>query len=224
MNDNRLGGLALMLGAVSGLVTLTFHPGGGGQHRVTQAQFETLIVVIIGVHAFAITGLPVSFAGALALIRRIDSPLRLALLGLIVYGFGLAAMMAAATISGLVSPDILRQIVARSAASDQWQILMTYNHSINQGFARVGAVAFSVAILLWSLLIVKRRSLPIALGIYGMISAIGVIAALFSGLLDLDLHGFRVITLIEALWFFLAGLFLWKTHDSAVQSANSPSA
>lgn len=219
MNDNRLGGLALMLGAVSGIITLTFHPGGGGQHHVSPAQFEMLIAVIIGVHAFAITGLPVSFAGALALTRRIDSPLRLAVLGLIVYGFGLVAMMAAATISGLVSPGILRQIVAHSAASDQWQTLMTYNHSINQGFACVGTVAFSVAILFWSILIIKRQTLPIALGIYGIISAIAVVVSLFAGLLDLDLHGFRIITLVQAIWFFLAGMFLWRTRDANLHPA-----
>src|SRR6185312_7005832 len=105
MKDNRLGGLALILGAISGIVTLTFHPSGGA-HRVTPAQFEVLIGVIIGVHALAITGLPVSFAGALALTRQIDSPARLAVLGLIVYGFGAVAVMVAATMSGLVTPGV----------------------------------------------------------------------------------------------------------------------
>jgi heme A synthase len=215
MNDNRLGGLALILGAVSGLVTLTFHPGGGG-HPLTPAQFEMLIGLIIGIHALAITGLPISFAGAVALTRQIESPLRLGLLGLVLYGFGLVAMMAAATLSGLVTPEILRHIVTRSPASDQWQTLMTYNHSINQGFARVGAVSFSIAILLWSILIWKRRILPAALGVYGMVSAIGVLVALFGGLLDLELHGFRIITLVQALWLLVAGVSLWRINESAI--------
>src|SRR6266480_3815337 len=104
MNDNRLGGLALILGAVSGIVTLTFHPSGGA-HHVTPAQFEVLIAVIVGVHALAIAGLPVSFAGALVLTRRIDSPVHIGVLGLIIYGFGGVAMMAAATMSGFVTPN-----------------------------------------------------------------------------------------------------------------------
>jgi hypothetical protein len=159
MNDNRLGGLALILGALSGIVVLTFHPAGG-EHRVTPAQFEILIAVVVGVHALAITGLPVSFAGALALTRQIDSFRRLALFGLIVYGFGLVAVMIAATMSGLVMPDLIRQSVSHTAAADQSHTLMAYTHTINQGFARIGAIAFSVAIFLWSVVIVKNRTMP----------------------------------------------------------------
>ena len=51
MNDNRLGGLALILGALSGIITLTFHPAGGS-HHVSPAQFEVLIAVIVGVHVW----------------------------------------------------------------------------------------------------------------------------------------------------------------------------
>src|SRR5204862_5231146 len=157
MKDNRLGGLALILGAVSGIVTLTFHPVGG-VHRVTPAQFETLIAVVIGVHALAITGLPVSFAGAFVLTRRIDSPVRIAFMGLVVYAFGLVSVMAAATMSGLVIPSLLRETVGHGA-NDQSRILIAYTHSLNQGFARIRAVGFSMAILLWSIAMFRKRTL-----------------------------------------------------------------
>src|SRR3954470_6007974 len=149
MKDNRLGGLALILGAICSFLTLTLHPGGGG-HRVTPAQFEMLIAVIIGVHALALSGLPVSFVGALALTRRIDSTLRLGLLGLTIYGFGLIAALGAATMSGLVMPPILRQMVSKNEGSDQWHTLAAYTHDINQAFAQVHVIAFSVAIFVWS--------------------------------------------------------------------------
>jgi len=219
MNDNRLGGLALILGALSGIITLTFHPAGGS-HRVTPAQFEILIAVIVGVHALAICGLPIAFAGALALTRRIDSPMRIALFGLIVYGFGLVAVMAAATMSGLVTPDILRQVVAKSGSADQLHPLISYTHSLNQGFARVGAVAFSVAIFLWSLVAMRTRTLPIALVIYGLVTAGALIVAVVLGYLDLELHGFRVITLIQSLWFLAAGVILWRAGSAITPSTN----
>jgi hypothetical protein len=214
MNDNRLGGLALILGALSGIITLTFHPAGGA-HHVTPKQFEILIAVIIGVHALAICGLPVSFGGALALTRQIDSPMRLALFGLIIYGFGLVAVMAAATMSGLVMPDMLRQIVSKSATADQLHPMMNFTHSLNQAFARVGAIAFSATIFLWSLAAMRARTLPIALAVYGLVSSGAIVIGIFLGYLDLELAGFRVITLLQSLWFAVAGIVLWRTKSSS---------
>src|SRR3954469_20051517 len=227
MNDNRIGGIALILGALSGIVTLTFHPSGG-QHHVTLAQLETLIAVVVGVHALAIAGLPISFAGGLALTRRIDSPLRLALLGLIVYGFGLIAMMGAATMSGLVTPPVLRQMVAPGSGGE-WHTFMNYTHMLNQAFARIGALATSVAIFLWSLLLIRRSPLARILGAYGLLSAACVIVTVIAGRLGLELHGFRIVTLLQAMWFIGAGVLLWRdnvggyasTSSSAVQSSGS---
>jgi hypothetical protein len=209
MNDNRLGGLALILGALSGIITLTFHPAGVG-HHVTPAQFEVLIAVIIGVHILAIAGLPVSFAGALALTHRIDSPVHLATLGLIVYGFGAVAMMAAAAMSGLVIPSILRETAGHITAGDQAHTFLSYTHSINQAFAKIGAAAFCIAILLWSIVILKNRPLPLSLGVYGLVSSIAIVLAMIIGKLDTELHGFRIFTLAQAIWCIAAGVCLWR--------------
>ncbi|MEY2485176.1 MAG: hypothetical protein QOH39_824 [Verrucomicrobiota bacterium] len=211
MNDNRRGAIALILGALSGIITLSLHPTGGA-HHVTPAQFEMLIALVIGVHALAIVGLPFSFIGALALSRRIDSPSRTAIMALVIYGFSLVAVMAAATMSGLVTPDILRQMVGQSPARDQWRILMDYNHLINQGFAQINAVGSCVAIVLWSAVIVKRRELALPLGIYGLVLGPVIIGTMFAGGLKLDVHGFGLITFSQAAWFIVAGVLLWRSE------------
>ncbi len=66
MKDNRLGGIALIIGAVSGMITMSLHPVAGA-HPITPAQFEKLATLMIGVHVLAIAGMPFSFLGALAL-------------------------------------------------------------------------------------------------------------------------------------------------------------
>ena len=210
MKDNRLGALALILGAISGIITLTFHPAGGA-HHVTPAQFEILIAVVIGVHALAIAGLPFSFLGTLALSRHIDSPNRIAIVALVIYGFSLVAIMAAATMSGLVTPGVLRHMVAHDSGSEQWRMLMEYTHSINQGFARIGAVGSCLAIILWSVTILTRRLLHHALGIYGLLVGLAILVALFAGGLDLEVHGFRIITFAQSVWFIIAAILLWRS-------------
>jgi hypothetical protein len=222
MNDNRLGAVALIVGAITNVLVLTFHPGGGGGHelRVTQAQFEMLIAVVIGVHVLAISGLPFSFLGATALSRKIDLPNRLALLALVIYAFSLVAIMVAASMSGLVTPVLLRRLAAHGPDADQWGLLVHYTHTINQSFAQIAVVGSCIAIILWSLLMIKRRVFSVPLGIYGLLLGLVIVTCLFAGKLDLELHGFRLITLTQSIWFLIAGVLLWRSPNVPANTLN----
>jgi hypothetical protein len=48
---------------------------------------------------------------------------------------------------------------------------MEYNHLVNQAFAKIFVVASCGAIALWSAVMVRRRALPVALGVYGLLLA-----------------------------------------------------
>ncbi len=211
MNDNRLGGCALIVGAVSGMITMSLHPVAGA-HPITPAQFEKLTTLMIGVHALAIAGVPFSFLGALALMRRLNAPDRLALTALVIYGCGLVAVMIAPAMSGLVGTNVLRHIVAREPGFEQWRVLMQYNYLINQAFAQIFVVASCSAIAVWSLAILKRRALALGLGIYGLILGPALVVALLWGALELDVHGFGLIIFSQAIWFIVAGVLLWRSQ------------
>src|SRR5437016_25953 len=107
MKDNQLGGMALIIGAVSGMITISLHPVTGA-HPITPEQFDKLATLMVGVYVLAIAGVPFSFLGAFALAQRLDSPGRLALVGLVIYSLGLVAVTIAPAISGLVGTEILR--------------------------------------------------------------------------------------------------------------------
>ena len=220
MKDNRLGGVALVAGAVVSILVMLLHPGGA--HHVSKAQFENLIALIIGVHALAMAGLPVSFAGALVLTRRLDAPGRIAVVGLIVYGFGLLAYMAAAAMSGLVTPRVLREMIAHTPASEQWRTLLDYSHSINQAFAQIGAVAFCVAVVLWSVAMIRRRVFPVGLAVYGLVSSFVILATLVLGFVDLELHGFILITFAQVIWFLGAGISLARSVPAPKLESAAP--
>jgi hypothetical protein len=213
MKDNRLGGIALIVGAVSGMITMSLHPVAGA-HPITPDQFEKLATLMIGVHALAIAGIPFAFLGALALTRRLDSPDRLALAGLVIYSLGLGAVMIAPAISGLVGTEILRHIVERAADIEQWRTLMKYNFLINQAFAKIFVVASCSAVALWSLMIVKSRALPIAIGLYGLFLGPVVVIALIIGVLSLDVHGFGLVVFSQAIWFIVVGILLLRSRET----------
>jgi hypothetical protein len=213
MKDNRLGGIALIIGAVSGMITMSLHPVAGA-HPITPAQFEKIATLMIGVHVLAIAGVPFSFLGALGLTRRLDSPGRLALAGLVVYSLGLVAVMIAPAMSGLVGTEVIRHMIARGAGSEQWQTLMEYNFLINQAFAKIFVVASCSAVALWSLTIVTSRALPVVIGIYGLLLGPVIVIALISGGLSLDVHGFGLVIFSQAIWFIVVGMLLSRSKET----------
>jgi hypothetical protein len=209
MNDDRLGGLALIAGAVAGLVTMSLHPTG--HDLAAPGQFASAALRNAAVHGLAIASLPVSFLGALALSRRLESPARLATAALVIYGFALAAVMNAAVVSGFVAPRLVRGMIdAAGPARDGWQMLLDYNYFLNQAFARVYVVASFAAIFLWSLAIVRGRVLAAAVGVYGLVMAPVAILAVAAGHVRLGVHGFGLIMLVQALWLAAAGVLLLR--------------
>lgn len=195
------------------MITMSLHPVAGA-HPITPAQFEKIAMFMVGVHVLAIAGVSFSFLGALALTRRLDSPGRVAMTGLVIYGLGLVAVMIAPAMSGLVGTEIIRKMIARGPGSEQWRTLMEYNFLINQAFAKIFVVASCSAIALWSFMIVKNRALLIAVGIYGLLIGPALVIAMMTGGLSLDVHGFGLIIFGQAIWFIVAGIFLVRAHPS----------
>jgi len=209
MNDDQLGGIALIAGAVAGLVTMSLHPTG--HDLAAPGQFAPAALRAAAVHALAIAGMPLSFLGALALARRLDAPPRLGTAGLVTFGFALLASMLAAAVSGFVGPRVMREILdAAEPARQGGHMLLDYNYRLNQAFARMYVVASSAAIILWSAAIVRTRALPTGLGVYGLVMAPLVMLAVLSGHARLDVHGFGLIVLAQSLWLIVAGARLLR--------------
>jgi hypothetical protein len=209
MKDDQLGAIALIAGAAGGLVTMILHPTG--HDLFAPGQLAPAAFLAAAVHALAIASMPVSFLGALALSRRVESPLRLAVAGLVVYAFALAAEMMAAIVSGFVGPGLVREIIdAEASAGQAWRIVFDYNQRLNQEFARTYAVASSAAIVLWSASILRSQSLAPGVAIYGLLVGPVIVLGVLSGHLRLNVHGFGLIVLAQAVWFVVAGALLGR--------------
>ncbi len=219
MTDDQVSGLALIAGSAGSIITMSLHPSG----HIAAEQMEPMIRMLIGVHALALASVPVLFIGAWGLSRRGPGRDRLTMGALVLYTFALLAVMNAAVADGLVTPNILRQMVASAgspAAIDGWRMVSRYNFYVNQGYAQVFVVASSMAILLWSVAMLRNRFLTRWLGIYGCILGGVVLLVLFSGHLRLDTHGFGAVMFAQAAWFIIAGSLLWRSEEPAAPAAN----
>jgi hypothetical protein len=218
MTENRLAGLALIAGSCGMIITMAFHPQG----HIAAAQLEHTIRMLIIVHALALACIPVMFLGALGLSRRVTTLSQLNVAGLVLYAFGLVAVMGAAVADGLVTPRVLEQIVASAdspQAMETWRMFSRYTFYWNQAFAQVFVAASSAAIVAWSAAAWRGGKLPFALAIYGCILGPVTVLALFSGHLPLDAHRFGGVVLGQSVWFVIAGAVLWN-GDPAAQAAS----
>jgi hypothetical protein len=209
MTDNRMSGLALILGAAGSIITMALHPTG--HDLVAPGQLTPMSHMIVAVHALALICLPVMFLGAWGLSRCLASPNRLSIMALVFYGFASIAIMNAAAVSGFMSPYIAKQMAeADPAMHDSWHAIFHYNGQLNQAFAMVFVVAVSVAIVLWSISMLKNKEFWTSVGIYGCILGPVTIIAVVSGHVTLGVHGFGMIVLCQAIWYVFVGVMLMR--------------
>ena len=217
MTDNRKSGLALIAGSLGMIITMAVHPHGA----VAAAQVESMARNLTIVHSLALASLVVLFLGAFGLSHRLKSADRFDTIGLALFAFASVAVMNAAVMDGLVAPNIMRRIVeAGASGGESWRVVFRYNFEVNQGFARLYAVTSSVAIIFWSLSILRNRTLTRGLAIYGCVIGVASVIAVVSGL-GMDVHGFGAVVLGQAIWFVTAGVLLRREPGGSLAPAQS---
>jgi hypothetical protein len=163
-------------------------------------------------HTLAILSLPLSFLGALVLTRMLAGPGRLSVMALVLYGFALAAGMGAATASGYIAPEVLRRIASAAPPADEaWRALFRFTGIVNQACARILVIGTAGSIILWSAALRDR----VALRWYGYLSSAAIVAAVASGWLRLDVHGFGAVVLLQAVWFISVAIMMMKARPAA---------
>jgi hypothetical protein len=209
MTDNRMSGLVLITGMIGTIITMALHPTGND--LVATGKFDAVMRLAVAVHALALICVPMIFLGCLGLHRRLAAPNRLSFAALVMYGFAAVAVMNAATLSGLVAPGVARHMLGGEAGSrDMWSVAFHLTGDLNQAFAMVFVVASSIAILLWAVAILRSNIFPKSLGVYGCVVAPLTLIAVLSGHIRLNVHGFGMVVIGQAVWFISAGVLLWN--------------
>ena len=212
MTDDRKSGIALITGMAGTIITMAFHPTGND--LVAPGKFNDVARIGLAVHALALICLPIIFLGCLGLYKRFAGPDRISLAALVMYGFAAVAVMNAATLSGLVAPGLARHMLSgESGSRDMWSAAFHLSGDLNQAFAIVFVVASSTAILLWSIAMLSPSTFSRALGIYGCFLAPLTLVAVLSGHVRLNVHGFGMVVVGQAIWFISAGVLLCRQHS-----------
>ncbi len=214
MKRDVLSGTVLIAGALASMVVMAFHPTG--HTPITRENFPSQALLNVTVHSLALVAVPTLFLGLLGLARRLG-PSEVTTAALVAYGFGAVAIMSAAVASGLVVTAVVDQVFTGPVeARAMNQVLLTYTHLLNQGFAKVNLVASSVAVLLFSAGIWRSGRLTRAAAVAGTVIGAGLLLAFFFGGLRLDAHGFGIVTFAQSLWLIWLGVLLCRAVEPAV--------
>jgi hypothetical protein len=207
MSDERRSSMALIAGSVGMIITMVFHPHG----KVTPAEADRMIRMLIGMHSLALASLPILFLGVWGMARWMNRADRLAMAGLVFFSMASVAVMNAAVLDGLVAPNLIREILSAAAdARAGWQLAMKLSFEMNQAFARLYAVASAAAIVLWSVSALKSRMLGWGVAIYGFVLGVVSVVGIGSGKLTPDVHGFGLVVFAQAIWFLLVAARMWN--------------
>jgi hypothetical protein len=215
MKDNQIGGIALIAGSIGFVITMSFHPSG---HDFTEAgdQLNAVVTQTMIIHIPAAISLPILFLGALALSRSLVASARLSMAAIVSYGFAMVAAMSNVVVDGFVAPPLMGRFVAATGpASDLWRAVLTYNGQLNEVYAQVFVIASAVAIILWSIAILRDRTFTLGIGIYGLLLGFLIAIAMVLGQLTIVNHGFRLVILGQITWFAIIGVLLLRLKEKA---------
>ncbi|HLK28248.1 MAG TPA: hypothetical protein VKT28_06685 [Puia sp.] len=210
MQFEKNAGRALILSTLLMVMTMALHPVGG--------SFEHLLKVTnmaITAHSIAIVSIPFAAVGFWGLTKKLgtDSFFSISAFAIILFGF--IAVMLAATVNGLALPIfILKYKDASTEIIASITPILKYNSSLNHAFDYIYMGTFCLAMLFWSIEILRTKKLSSWIAFIGIALFIIIISLFISGFTLTDLNGFRVFVLSSVLWIVLVGILLMRTSSN----------
>ena len=148
-------------------------------------------------------------AGFYGLSRQLGLSRPRVALAMVFYAAGVAAMMSAAVINGFALAMFAGRY-AQFAPDHAAAIGSSINlaGSISATWAGIGATATSAAIVAWSSAIIGRGGATRVIGGLGILLGIATAALLVTGTLILNVHGFLLLVMTQAIWTVVIGVQL----------------
>ena len=208
--ESAIFGWILVGGSILASVFALIHPEITSRDLVGVLQQMTARAVFNGwVHGILIALYLVQVAGFYGLSRQFGFDRPLVVLAMVFYSAGVLAMMGAAVINGFalsIFAGRYSQFAPDHAAAIGASINLA--GSVSATWAGIGATATSGAIVAWSCAILDRSGLIRAIGGLGIVLGIATAAMLVTGTLILNVHGFLLLVVTQAIWTIAIGMQL----------------
>jgi hypothetical protein len=209
--EARIAGSVLVAATLLSILMMAHHPSASTHDPAAlAADIANTATLSRVVHAVLIALIAVELFAFVVFSGRLIAGRLAARAAIVAYAIGTGAMIGAALISGFVvsSLGVYYAGVADPAPFvDFARVCMTGN----QALAKLGVIASSVGIALWSIALLHDRARGRWLAIIGFVTGLAPAVALLAGAIRLDVHGMLLVVLAQAIWNLAVGVELIRS-------------
>jgi len=199
-------GAALITGSIFMVITMALHPAGG-----SIAHLFKVITMVIITHSIAILSVPIILFGFWGLTKRLGGDKTISIIAFIIICLGMVSVMFAAGVNGVAMPLFLTAYKnATPEIINTLKPILIYSGALNHMFDYIFIGFMCIAVMLWSITIVRTKSLPIWIGYAGIALFALTIILMLAGFVFVDLMGFRTFIFLFVAWILVVGVQLRK--------------
>lgn len=199
----KASGVSLLAGAILATLTMAMHPIGG-----SLAEIAAKKGIFMFSHTLAMVSMPFIAFGFWGLATALATKARIAFLAFAVTCFGLIAVMIAGTVNGFVLPMFASNYTGSSTDSSVLQAIRDYGWLIGTTMDYFFIVALSLAILIWSVIVITTGQLSRWLGYYGLLIVVVTLMGLIVKFNFTTVLGFGLFIFSLVSWIIIAAILL----------------
>jgi hypothetical protein len=206
-HDARVAGIVLVVVPLLSILMMAHHPSAGSHDPaalVAEIAEKSRLSRIV--HGVLIALMGAELFAFIAFCRQLGFERSAVRAGFVAYSIGTGAMIGAALISGFIISDLAAHYVQQPSGDALAFVDLSRLAMIgNQALAKLGVVAMSAAIVLWSAALFHSGR-DRWVGIAGFLAGLGPAIALVIGAVRLDVGGMTLVVVCQAAWIVMVGI------------------
>lgn len=199
----KAAGISLLTGAVFATMTMALHPVGGSLEEIARKKG-----VFLFTHSLALFTIPFLAFGFWGLATALLTKSRLSFLSFAICCFALIAVMVAGTVNGFVLPVFASNYSGSTVDGTVLQTVRYYGWILGSSMDYIFITGLSLAIVLWSIIMITTRQLSVWLGWYGLLIVAGTVLGLLLKFNFTTKYGFGLFIFTIVSWLIVASLQL----------------
>lgn len=201
----KVSGISLLIGSVLATVTMAMHPVGGNLTTIAGKKG-----IFIFTHSLALISIPFIAFGFWGLATALVTKSRISFLAFAVSCFGLIAVMVAGTLNGFVLPMFASNYSGSTVDPSVLQAVRDYGWLIGSSMDYIFITALSLAMVIWSGIIIDTGQLSKWLGYYGFVIVLVTVSGLLVKFNFTTDFGFGIFIFSIVSWKIIAAVLLMR--------------